>query len=157
MEGGRPSGRPSSIASLIDQLGTEVSPAEVAVLEPLSRGCANEERRVPRRLGLPQHANQHRPERPVLLAVDQELCEGAALWLAPELSDPVGPVEVRKHEDVEQLSAGSRPEGVQLLLESALQFVGSHARRPRGHAAGAEAASRLRERRSKRDQCVERG
>ena len=26
--------------------------------------------------GLPQHANQHRPERPVLLEVDQEFSEG---------------------------------------------------------------------------------
>jgi hypothetical protein len=30
-------------------------------------------------LNLPKHANEHRPERSVLLAVDQELGEGAAL------------------------------------------------------------------------------
>jgi hypothetical protein len=30
-------------------------------------------------LGLPQHPDEHGPERPVLLAVDQELGEGAAL------------------------------------------------------------------------------
>jgi hypothetical protein len=35
-------------------------------------------------LGLPQHSDQHRPQRPVLLAVDQELGEGAGL-----LQDPV--------------------------------------------------------------------
>ena len=44
--------------------------------------------------GLPQHPDKHRPQRPVLLAVDQELGEGAALRVAPELSDPVGALEV---------------------------------------------------------------
>jgi hypothetical protein len=34
------------------------------------------------------------PERPVLLAVDQQLGEGTALRVAPELADPVGAVEV---------------------------------------------------------------
>jgi hypothetical protein len=51
-------------------------------------------------VGLPQHPDEHRPEYPVLLAVDQQLGEGAAFRVAPELSDPVGPVEVRKTEDV---------------------------------------------------------
>jgi hypothetical protein len=32
-----------------------------------------------------------------------------------ELSDRVGAVEVGQHEDVEQLGAGSRPDGVQAL------------------------------------------
>ena len=59
-----------------------------------------------RLVGLPQHPDQHRPE-DYLLAVDQQLGEGAALRVAPELSDPVGAVEVREHEDVEQLVAGS--------------------------------------------------
>ena len=66
------------------------------------------------------------PERPVLLAVDQELGEGAALRVAPELSDPVGSLEVGQHEDVEQLGAGSRPEGVQALAESALELITLH-------------------------------
>jgi hypothetical protein len=56
---------------------------------------------------------RHRPENPVLLAVDQQLGEGAALGVAPELADPVGPLEVGEHEDVEQLGAGSRTEGVE--------------------------------------------
>jgi hypothetical protein len=73
---------------------------------------------------LPQHADQLRPERPVLLAVDEELGEGAALPVAPELSDPVGPVEVGEHEDVEQLGARSRPKGHRDLPE-----VGAPARR----------------------------
>ena len=64
-------------------------------------------------LGLPQHPDEHRPERPVLLAVDQELGEGAALRIAPELADPVGPLEVGEHQDVEQLGAGSGTEGVE--------------------------------------------
>jgi hypothetical protein len=63
----------------------------------------------------PQHLNQHRPERRVLLAVDQQLGEGAALRVAPELSDPVGSLEVGEHQDVEQLGAGSGAEGVEAL------------------------------------------
>jgi len=51
-----------------------------------------------------------------LLAIDQELGEGAALRVAPELSDPVGPLEVGQHQNVEQFGAGSRPEGIQALL-----------------------------------------
>ena len=77
-----------------------------------------------RALALPQHPDQHRPERPVLLAVDQQLGEGAALRVAPELADPVGSLEVGEHQDVEQLGAGSRPEGVQALLEPALDLSG---------------------------------
>ena len=38
---------------------------------------------------------------------DQELGEGPALRVAPELADPVGAVEVGERQDVEQLSAGS--------------------------------------------------
>jgi hypothetical protein len=63
--------------------------------------------------GLPQHADEYRREGPVLLAVDQKLGEGATLRVAPELSDPVGPVEVGEHQDVEQLGAGSGADGVQ--------------------------------------------
>ena len=33
----------------------------------------------------------------------------------PDLPDPLGPFEVGQHEDVEQLGAGSGPEGVQPL------------------------------------------
>jgi hypothetical protein len=56
-------------------------------------------------IGFPKHPDQHRPKRPVLLAVDQEFGEGATLRVAPELSDPVGPLEVGERQDVEQLSA----------------------------------------------------
>jgi hypothetical protein len=74
-------------------------------------------------LGLPQHPDEHRPQRPVVLAIDQELGKGATLRIAPELSDPVGSLEVGEHEDVEQLGAGSRTERVQAFSDSALQFV----------------------------------
>ena len=67
-------------------------------------------------LGLPQHPDQHRPKDPVLLTVDQELGEGTTLRVAPELSDPVGSLEVGEHQDVEQLGAWSRTECVQALL-----------------------------------------
>jgi hypothetical protein len=63
----------------------------------------------------PQHPHEHSPERPVLLAVDQQLGEGPTLRVAPELADPLGAFEVGEHEDVEQLGARSRPERVQAL------------------------------------------
>jgi len=43
---------------------------------------------TPLRLSLPQHPDAHRPERPVFLAIDEQLGEGAALRVAPELSNP---------------------------------------------------------------------
>jgi hypothetical protein len=66
-------------------------------------------------LSLSQHPDQHRSEGPVLFAVDQELGESATLQVAPELADPVGPLEVGKHEDVEQFGAGSGAKRVQAL------------------------------------------
>jgi len=54
---------------------------------------------------------------------NQELGEGAALWVAPELSDPVGSIEVGQHQDVEQFGAGSRSEGVEAFPESALELI----------------------------------
>jgi hypothetical protein len=47
-----------------------------------------------------------------------------AVRITPELADPVGPLEVGQREDVEQLGAGSGPEGVQAFLG-----VGARARR----------------------------
>jgi hypothetical protein len=72
---------------------------------------------------LQEHADEHRPKRPVFFTVDQQLGEGATLRVAPELSDPVGSLEVGKHQDVEQLGAGSGAERVQTLAESALGFI----------------------------------
>jgi hypothetical protein len=77
-------------------------------------------------LALPQHADEHRSERPVLLAVDQELGEGAALRVPPELADPVGSLEVGERQDVEQLGAGSRPEGVEAFTELSLELLEVH-------------------------------
>jgi hypothetical protein len=71
----------------------------------------------------------------VLLAVDQEFGEGAALRV-PVGPTRVGPLEVRQHEEVEQLSARSRAEVLQTLPESAFELVGDlrlgRLRRPRG-------------------------
>ena len=47
-------------------------------------------------IGLPQHPDEHRSDCPVLLAVDQELGEGAALRVAPELGDRLGLVGLRQ-------------------------------------------------------------
>jgi hypothetical protein len=80
-------------------------------------------------LRLSQHPNEHRSKSPVLLAVDQELGGGATLRVAPELSDPVGSLEVWEAEDVEEFGAGTGAEGLEALTESALKLVGSHGRR----------------------------
>jgi hypothetical protein len=68
-------------------------------------------------VALPQHPHEHRPKPPILLAVDQELGEGAGLGVSPELADPVGSLEVGERQDVEQLGAGSGTEGVEPLSE----------------------------------------
>ena len=60
-------------------------------------------------VGLSQHPDEHRPEGPILLAVDQQLGESACLWAPPELADPVGSVEVGEPQDVEQLDRGAGP------------------------------------------------
>jgi hypothetical protein len=87
---------------------------------------------------LPQHADEHSAERRVLLAVDQQLGEGATLRVAPEFSDPVGSIEVREHEDVEehmgdgQLAiSDTRNEAIRFLesLRSELRSVGTRHRR----------------------------
>ena len=89
----------------------------------------------------PAAPDEYRPERPILLAVDQQLGEGAALRVAPELSDPVGSVEVGEHQDVEQFGAGSRTEGVEALTQAALESVGSHGLRLRPARRGARCRS----------------
>jgi hypothetical protein len=61
----------------------------------------------------PAASREHRPKDPVLLAVDQEFGEGAALRIAPEFADPVGSLEIGEHEDVEEFRSGSRTERVQ--------------------------------------------
>src|SRR5215203_6402090 len=64
----------------------------------------------PLAVGLPQHPDQHRPERPIILAVDQRWAESygsAGLQNSPIPSTGGS----RTHEDVEQLGTGSRPKG----------------------------------------------
>jgi hypothetical protein len=60
-------------------------------------------------VGLSQHPDEHRPEGSILLAVDQQLGERACLWAPLELADPVGSVEVREPQNVEQLDRGAGP------------------------------------------------
>jgi hypothetical protein len=57
---------------------------------------------------------------------DQQLGEGAGLRVPPELADPVGPVEVGEHQDVEELGAGSRPERAESLTELTLALLQVH-------------------------------
>jgi hypothetical protein len=59
-------------------------------------------------------------------AVDQQLGEGAALRVPPELSDPVGALEVGEHQDVEELVAGSRTERVQALARRDFHLAERH-------------------------------
>ena len=59
-------------------------------------------------VGLAQHPTST-TEHPVLLAVDQQLGECAALWVAPELADPLGALEVGEHQDVEQFGSEAGP------------------------------------------------
>mgnify|MGYP003547773656 CR=1 FL=1 len=56
----------------------------------------------------------------------RSLREGAILRVAPELSDPVGSLEVGEHQDVEQLGAGSRTEGVEALPELSFEVLRFH-------------------------------
>jgi hypothetical protein len=63
-------------------------------------------------IGLPQHADEHRPERLVLLALDQQLGESPRLVVPLVGADSLGELEVGQHQDVEQLGAGSGTEGV---------------------------------------------
>jgi hypothetical protein len=65
-------------------------------------------RRLPSSLHLLEQAADHGLGVLVLLEVDQQLGEGAAFWVSSELSDPVGSLEVGKHQDVEKLGTGSR-------------------------------------------------
>ena len=68
-------------------------------------------------LQLPQHPDEYRPERPILLAVDQQFGEGAALRVGPELPDPFDPLEVGEHQDAEELGGG----GSQMSAANCLQ------------------------------------
>ncbi len=79
----------------------------------------------------PSGSTDHpRPERPVLLAVDQQFGEGAALRVAPDLTDPVGSLEVRRGErDREHPDARrSRPSRLQECAEDCSAAAGSEAR-----------------------------
>jgi hypothetical protein len=71
-------------------------------------------------LVLPQHPDEHRSKGPVLLAVDQQLSEGAALRVAPELSDPVGPLESGSMRMWSSSARGAGPRAP--LPESALEI-----------------------------------
>ena len=81
-------------------------------------------------VGLPQHPDEHRPKRPILLAVDQELGERSGLGVPVERADPVDPVEVWEAKDVEELGAGCGTERVQTLPKPASQ--GQKWKNPRG-------------------------
>jgi hypothetical protein len=84
--------------------------------------CGQSSAKMFSRLALSQHPDEHCPERPVLLAVDKEFGEGATLRVAPELADPVGPLEVRQHQDVEEFGPSRRLEGLESLTQKVLEL-----------------------------------
>jgi len=77
-------------------------------------------------LHLRQEPEHDRPRCRFLLQVDQQLAEAPGLGVPPELADPVGAVEVREAENVEQLGAGSRAEGIEAFPEAAFEFIWPH-------------------------------
>jgi len=63
----------------------------VAFAEPDSRQLA---------VDLPQHPDEYRPEDAILLAVEQQSPRWRDSPGSPELSDPVGPLEVGERQDM---------------------------------------------------------
>jgi hypothetical protein len=63
-----------------------------------------------------RNCRQHRPERVVLLAVDQELREGASRRVPPVRADPFRPLEVREHEDAEPTRVLGRDGGDEAMV-----------------------------------------
>ena len=53
-----------------------------------------------RAFGLPQHPDEHRPQRPILLAVDQQLGEGAALHAVATALDRAGALSFQEIAEV---------------------------------------------------------
>ena len=76
-----------------------------------------------RSLGPTQHPDQHCPQRPILLAVDQEFGEGPGLGVLPVGADRIGPVQVRQHENVEQFGAGRGTESIEAFSQSAFEMI----------------------------------
>jgi hypothetical protein len=75
---------------------------------------------------LPQHPNQHRSERsgpPRSRSAARRRCGS---WGSPVRPNRIGAVEVRKHEDVEQLGAGSRSQGIEPFTELPLDVLQVH-------------------------------
>jgi hypothetical protein len=77
---------------------------------------------------LPHHPDKHRPKRPVLLAVDQQFSEVAALWVAPELTDPVGAAKIREAKDVHKFGPSRRREASRRAMSTA--SISSRVTRP---------------------------
>jgi hypothetical protein len=90
--GRRPPARGEAGVSLLAETPAVPTPTSLKLSCGLKHGwspCgAGSQVRLAPLIGFPQHPDQHRPERPVLLAVDQQLGEGATLSVAPECSDP---------------------------------------------------------------------
>ena len=87
--------------------------------QPPARPCRPSTRLLA--VGLPQHPDEHGPERPILLAIDQELGEGPRLRVPPELPDRSTRSKSGSKQNVEQLGSGSRAERVEAFEAGARQ------------------------------------
>jgi hypothetical protein len=64
---------------------------------------------------LPPGSSDQTGRRPSSSQSIRRLGEGATLRIAPELSDPVGPLEIRKHKNVKKLRAWRGAESIEEL------------------------------------------
>ena len=90
-------------------------------------------------VGFAQHPDEHRSQYPILLAVDQELGEGAALRVPQKSPIRSARSKSGSMRTVEEFSAGSGTERVQALPPLLLKLIRTHVNR------------RLRRRRAARD------
>jgi hypothetical protein len=90
-----PSAMALSTCSTYSTIGLGSASTGCQTIPPASRRSGGG--RLPSISWAAQHPDQHRPKHPVLLAVDRQFGEGPALRVAPELTDPLGALEVADH------------------------------------------------------------
>jgi hypothetical protein len=106
--------------------------------------------RLPRRdpgsvlsaIDLPQHANHHRPECPILLAVDQDFAEGPGLRVRPIGADRVGSVEVGEQRTWSSSARGAGP--MSQGGDTGSNPVGTTSEKPQVRAAVVNRSTRLK-------------
>lgn len=74
----------------------------------------------PLAVGLPQHPDQHRPERPIILAVDQRWAKSYGSAGPPELADSLDPADVGRMRTSSSSARGAGSRALEALAEPAL-------------------------------------